>query len=137
LTALHAAFVAPRPPDKEDGPSLRALARTFGIPPVDAERAATLGHWCVERDAAEAAEWLDRAYPGAPRDEEGFIRYILSSGTCGLHDPRKDPELFDVSVAMARSLWWRAVSHIAKWEAFQGEQRARVEHSKLMVREAA
>jgi hypothetical protein len=112
---------------------VRRLAKRYSVPFSDADRASLLGEWNCERRANEAAEWLRYVHPNAPTDEPGFILYALAAGIVGRVDPRESPKLYAVSVAMARGLWWRCVSPIARWEAMQAEIAARVEHGRATL----
>jgi hypothetical protein len=121
---MHAAFTAPRrngSVDIEDPPTLRELARTFGVPFAQADERAFHGRWELERAANEARAWLARYGGGAATEAEFLERY--GEGTFG-HVARKGPEAARWVKAKARRIWVDLSADLERWEAFLEERAA-------------
>lgn len=129
IEALHKAYVTPRTEEEarakrleaHDAPSLRALAKRFGVAFAEANRAATDEHWELERRAKAALAWKRRSHPDAPEDEAGFTRHVADRMFGHLPEPYAE--------AVARSIWWRALSCLAQWRAVCAEDAERAAHA--------
>ena len=124
LALLHRAYVRPRPSLDEQPPRLRPLATRMGVPFRDAERAAALGAWDLEREAKHSAAWLARCWPAAPTDSlEAFAEYAAFN-----HYPhlvRRGTEGLRLAMAHGMDIGVDALTTIWRWHAHQEMRAAR------------
>lgn len=129
---LHGAFVTPQKPGAfEDPPTLRELARTFGVPFQEADRREALGNWEEEREANRSREWL-KTYGGSATTEAEFLDCWGSD----MHLPlrRDGPEGERLARAMAHRVWVKVQASIALWEAIVEQESAREAYDALLER---
>lgn len=112
---LHAAYLeAAIDPDTGIARVLRALAKRFGIPFAEADRAATLGHWEMERRNERAMRW-HRQYGGGAKTEADFVGFYVREHYA--HLTAAGPEGERLATAHARDIWVRAMGPALEWRA--------------------
>ncbi len=124
---LHGAFVAATS-SLDEAPSLRELARTFGIPFREVDRRATIGHWQEERDATEVRCWMANHGGGATTEEEFRERHTARMYAHVAGTPEGDRWIR----ALARRSWAWHAGRIEIWESIKEEEAA---HEALNARE--
>jgi len=117
IERLHAAYLeAKLDPDAGIARALRVLAKRFGVPFSEADRAATVDGWEMERRARKALAW-HREFGRGARTEEEFLERSAAPGGGFSHLAADGMEGVRLAHAHARDIWRRAMGPALEWEA--------------------
>jgi hypothetical protein len=129
IERLHAAYLEAKiDPDAGIARVLRGLAKRHGVPFSEADRAASVDGWEIERRGRKALAWHRQCARGA-ETEEDFVRLYVQETYA--HLVANGPEGVKLAAAFARDVWRRAMGPALEWRAAVELDEARAEYDAI------
>jgi hypothetical protein len=137
MERLHREFVTPHKNDENEliVPSLRRLARRFGVPYADARQEDALECWELELKANNARRWYESHGMGARSVEEFAGLHAANTNAHLLFEGSAEGR--ELAFAFGREIWLRVMPPVAEWEAHVALQKARQKHNIWQEQDAA